>query len=133
MTFTVSDAQRVLDDSPFGQWWGFAVQEIGDGTATVRLAGRPEFFRPGGIIQGGCLMTLADVAFWLAAMTRIGEDMSAVTLETKTNFLRAATGDLVCRAEVMTAGRRVVYGTATTFDPQDRALAHHTFTYLRGG
>ncbi len=76
-------------------------------------------------------MTLADVAFWLAIMTRLGEDTDAVTLEMKTNFLRGATGDITCRAEVMTAGRRVAYGTATTTDVDGRILAHHTLTYLQ--
>src|SRR4051794_29002158 len=61
---TVAEAQAVLDESPFGPWWGIRVERIGLGTATVLLAARAELYRPGGVLQGGCCMVLADVAFW---------------------------------------------------------------------
>lgn len=128
---TLEEATKILDESSFGRWWKFVVASVEPGSVVVHLPVRPEFYRPGGIVQGGCLMTLADVAFWLAAMTRIGVDPSAVTLEMKTNFLSSAASDLSCRAEVMKYGRRIVYGTATTFGATGTIFAHHTVTYLR--
>ena len=50
--FTLENAQGVLDDSPFGQWWGFVVESVGQGTVTVRLPWRAEFLRPGNLLQG---------------------------------------------------------------------------------
>jgi uncharacterized protein (TIGR00369 family) len=76
-------------------------------------------------------MALADVAFWLALMTNTGEERMALTLEMKTSFLRPARGDLRCEAHVLRAGRRIVYGEASTFDAADTLVAHHTLTYIR--
>ena len=102
------DAQRVLDGTGFGPWWGLVVDAVDPGAAVLRLPYRREFERPGGLLQGACVMALADAAFWLAAMTSIGEELMAVTLEMKTNFLKGAKGTLRCEARVLHAGRRVV-------------------------
>jgi len=95
------------------------------------LPHRSELERPGGLLQGACVMALSDAAFWLAAMTEIGEELMCVTLEMKTNFLRGAKGSLRCQATVLQAGRRVVYGEASCFDDSAKRVSHHTLTYLR--
>ena len=77
-------------------------------------------------------MALADVAFWLALMSAVGQDASAVTLEMKTNFLRAVRSTIRSTAEVVSAGRRVVFGQAWTRDDEQRLVAHHPLTCLRG-
>ena len=128
---TLPDAQRVLDETGFGPWWGLLVDAVGPGTAVLRLPYRQQFERPGGVLQGACVMALSDAAFWIAAMTSIGEERMAVTLEMKTNFLRGAKGTLRCEAKVLQAGRRVVYGEASCFDDSLKRVSHHTLTYLR--
>jgi uncharacterized protein (TIGR00369 family) len=128
---TLEDARRVLADTGFGPWWGMVVDAVGPGTAILRLPHRPEFERPGGLLQGACVMALSDAAFWLAAMTSIGEEKMALTLEMKTNFLKGAKGSLRCEARVLQAGRRVVYGEASCFDDTLKRVSHHTLTYLR--
>lgn len=128
---TLDEASAVIAGSPFGPWWGFEVRDLSRGYATVDLPARPHHFRPGGVLQGGCCMTLADVTFWLAIMTIAGSAETAVTLEMKTSFLRAATGDLRCSGRVIMAGRRIAYGDASTFGPGETLVAHHTLTYLR--
>jgi uncharacterized protein (TIGR00369 family) len=128
---TLEDARRVLADTGFGPWWGMRVDAVGPGTATLSLPHRLELERPGGLLQGACVMALSDAAFWLAAMTSIGEEKMALTLEMKTNFLRGARGSLRCEATVLQAGRRVVYGEASCFDDSQKRVSHHTLTYLR--
>lgn len=128
---TLEEANRVITESPFGPFWGFTVSTVGSGTATVLLPARPELFRPGGVLQGGCCMTLADVAFWIAIMTRSGTTDRSVTLEMKTNFLAPATSDLACTARVVTYGRSVAFGVAETTELGGRMVAHHSVTYLR--
>jgi uncharacterized protein (TIGR00369 family) len=129
---TVEAAQRILDGSPFGRWWGYRVEEVGPGTARLLLPFQPGFERPGGVLQGGCAMTLADVAFWIAGMTVMGEDPSAVTLQMSSSFLRpAALGDLRSEARILRAGRRILYGEASVTDARGNLLTHHVLTYLR--
>jgi uncharacterized protein (TIGR00369 family) len=128
---TLQDAQRILSGTGFGPWWGFEVESLGPGTAQVRLPYRAELERPGGVLQGACVMALADTAFWLAVMSAIGEEKMAVTLEMKTNFLRGAKGSVRAEARVLQAGRRVVYGEASCFDDSGQRVSHHTLTYIR--
>ena len=127
----VTAAQKILDGSPFGPWWGFQVTEVDEGRARLRLPVRPELFRPGGVLQGGCAMTLADVAFWIAIMSVTGPDDLSVTLEQTSTFLGAARTDITREAQLLRTGRKVVYGTATVRDAKDSLIAHHTLTYLR--
>jgi uncharacterized protein (TIGR00369 family) len=124
-------AQAVLDKSPFGPWWGFRVEEVGKGTARVSLPQRPELFRPGGVLQGGCAMTLADVTCWIAIMSLFGEDDPSVTQQMTTTFLGPARTDLVCESTILRPGRLIVYGTATTTDTAGKVVSHHTLTYIR--
>lgn len=128
---TVTAAQHVVDNSSFGAWWRFEVVDVGFGSATVRLGSRPELFRPGGVLHGGCAMTLADVAFWIALLSRDGIDDPAVTFEMKTNFLRGAATDLHSTARVLSTTRRICYGEASTHDDNGSLVAHHTLTYMR--
>lgn len=127
----VAAAQRLLDGSPFGPWWGFVVEAVSEGEARLRLPFRAELQRPGGVLQGGCAMTLADVTCWIAILSIFGEDDAAVTQQMTTSFLGPARTDLLCESRIMRPGRRVVYGTATTTDADGKLVSHHTLTYLR--
>lgn len=132
-SISVADADDVLRRSPFGSWWGFETVAVETGAATLRLPARPHHYRPAGVLQGGCCMALADVTFWIALMTVHGAGDPAVTLEMKTNFLAAATGNITCTARLVSNGRTVAFGTAETVDTRLRIVAHHTLTYLRPG
>ena len=128
----VETAQRAIDGSPFGRWWGYRVEELGPGRARLLLPFQPHFERPGGVLQGGCAMTLADVAFWIAGMTVMGEDPTALTLQMSSSFLRPALlGDLRSEAKILRAGRRILYGEASVMDTKGNLLTHHVLTYMR--
>ena len=104
---------------------------VGEGEAELVLPAREDFLRPGGVLQGGCAMVLADVAVWIAVLSWYGADDQAMTQNMMTSFLRPARGDLSCAARVLHPGRRVAYATATTCDPDGKVVAHHTVTYMR--
>ena len=53
-------------------------------------------------------------------MSVMGQEDPAVTLEMNTTFVRAAQGELHSTAEVIWAGRQVVYGQAWTRDDEQR-------------
>jgi len=128
----VEAAQRIIDGSPFGRWWGYRVEELGPGRARLLLPFQPHFERPGGVLQGGCAMTLADVSFWIAGMTVMGEEPGAMTLQMSSSFLRPAVlGDLRSEARILRAGRRILYGEASVTDVAGNLLTHHVLTYMR--
>ena len=129
----VHAAQLVLDRSPFGPWWGFLVRSVGPGHAGVELPARPEFFRPGGGLHGGCAMTLADVTCWIAVLTATAADSAAVTLQQTSSFLTAARTGLRCESTLLRTGRSILYGTASTWDSAGNLVSHHTITYRQPG
>jgi uncharacterized protein (TIGR00369 family) len=134
LAVTEGQLQELLDRTPFARPFGFRVHAIGDGECTLLVPFQKSFERPGGIVSGQVFMTAADVAFWLAMMTRLGMDESTVTVEMKTNFLAAARQeDFVCRARVLKLGKRVVFGSAECAGLGGALLAHHTLTYMRAG
>jgi len=128
---TLDAARQVLAGSPFAGWWGLRVDAVGYGAAAVSLPSAPHLLRPGGVLQGASYDVVADVAMWLAIMTRNGADTPAVTVEMKTNFLRSTATDLVSTATVVHPGRRLIFGAARTVDTAGRLVAHSTLTYAQ--
>jgi len=124
--------RRLLARTPFARGFGFSLGSIGDGECTVRVAFRKRHERPGGIVSGPVLMAAADVAMWLAILTKLGVDDTAVTSHMTTAFVGAARReDFHCTAKVLKLGRRMIYGEARCVGRSGRLLAHHTITYAR--
>jgi len=78
------------------------------------------------------LMAAADIAMWLAVMTKLGKTDRSVTAEMKTSFLNAAREESFrCTARILKLGRRLIYGVAECVGSGGKLLAHHTLTYIR--
>jgi uncharacterized protein (TIGR00369 family) len=123
----------LADEIPFCAEMGLTCQAVTAGTATVRFAHDDRWTRPGGIVCGPVLMALADVAAYIAILTRVGIVPMAVTNELKINFLRPAIGhDVLARATVLKLGRRVAYAAVELIEPQapDRLVGHATTSYM---
>ena len=134
MSLAVTDAElrQVLAQASFLDQFGFELDSFADGECTLLVPFRKVFERPGGIVSGQVFMTVADVAMWLAIMTRLGASDGSVTAEMKTNFLSGAREeDFLCRARVLKLGRRLIYGVAECANREGKLLTHHTITYIR--
>ena len=131
---TESELQQILTDVAFTRNFGFRLHSIADGECAIEVPFQPAFERPGRIVSGQVFMAAADVAMWLAIMTRLGTEEVAVTVEMKTNFLSGAREeDILCRAKILKLGKRLIYGTAECVNGQGDLLTHHTLTYIRRG
>ena len=86
---SIADFEAMLRQSlPMMTAWGIEVVALEHGRASLRLAGRAEFLRPGGTVSGPVLMGLADVALYAALLGAIGPVPLAVTSNLTINFLR---------------------------------------------
>ncbi len=131
---TESELRQLLADVAFTRNYGFELQSIADGECVLLVPFQDAFERPGGIVGGQVFMAAADVAFWLAIMTKLGKNDGSVTAEMKTNFLGGARREeFLCRAKILKLGKRLIYGTAESTSRDGRLLAHHTLTYIRQG
>jgi len=131
---TESELRQRLSEIALADFYGFQLQSFSDGECTITVPFQKAFERPGGIVAGQIFMAAADIAMWLAILTRLGSADASVTAEMKTNFLSGARQeDFVCRAKVLKLGRRLVYGVAECTNQAGKLLTHHTVTYIRPG
>jgi uncharacterized protein (TIGR00369 family) len=131
---TESELRQILTDVAFTRNFGFRLHSIGDGECALSVPFQHAFERPGGIVSGQVFMAAADVAMWLAIMTKLGTSEAAVTAEMKTNFLNGAREeDFLCRARILKLGKRLIFGTAECLNGEGKLLTHHTITYIRAG
>ena len=132
LAVTEAELRRVLDEVAFTRSYGFRLQAIGDGQCTLEVPFQSVFERPGGIVSGQVFMAAADVAMWLAIMTRLGAADGSVTAGMTSAFLGAARREpFRCTAQIVKLGRRLVYGVAESVGAGGRLLAHHSLTYAR--
>ena len=102
--------ERIFHDAQFIRSMGIELTSFGKGWCETRVNGSPSLRQQHGFIHAGVLMTLADHTCGGAAASTVPEDRDVITVETKVSFLRPASGpDLICRAEVLRAGRNLVF------------------------
>jgi acyl-coenzyme A thioesterase PaaI-like protein len=129
-----AELRRILDEVAFTRAYGFRLHAIDDGQCTLEVPFQTHFERPGGIVSGQVFMAAADVAMWLAIMTRLGSRDGSVTAGMTSAFLGAARREpFLCTARIVKLGRRLVYGVAESVSGGGRLLAHHSLTYARAG
>ena len=132
LAVTKTRLRRLLSEAPFTRVYGFKVHSVAHGECTLHVPFQSAFERPGGLVSGPVFMAAADVAMWLAIVTKLGiEDMS-VTAKMTTAFLNAGREeDFFCTAKVLKLGTRLIYGTAECVTSGKKLLTHHTMTYIR--
>jgi acyl-coenzyme A thioesterase PaaI-like protein len=69
------------------------VEAVGDGTSTVSHEITARELRPGGTVSGPILMSVADVALYVAILGKLGIIPLAVTTSFTINFLRRPAAD----------------------------------------
>jgi uncharacterized protein (TIGR00369 family) len=108
----------------------FHVEEIGPGTARIRLAFREDQLRSGGTIHGPAIMALADTALYAAVLSRIGFEPLAVTSDLSIHFLRKpGPRDVIGTATILRMGRRLAVGTIAIESDGGPLVAHATGSY----
>jgi uncharacterized protein (TIGR00369 family) len=107
------------------------IEAVGPLFARVRMDFHERHLRPGGTLSGPSMMTLADLALYVATLASIGPVALAVTTSLSFNFLRkpAARG-LVAEARLLKLGRRLAVGeVAVRSQGETDLVCHATGTY----
>jgi uncharacterized protein (TIGR00369 family) len=111
------------------------VVEVGPGRVRMLAPYRDALLRPGGVITGPALMSLADAAAYALVLAHLGDRLMAVTSQLNMSFLRgAAPGDIHAEAEMLRLGRRLAVCDVRlwTESPQ-RLAAQANVTYALPG
>ena len=109
----------------------YSVEEVGPGTARMRMKAGPRHIRPGGTLSGPSMMTLADLALYVVILAHIGPVGLAVTTNLNFNFLRKPEPrDLLAECRLLKLGARLAVGEVSLFsDGVADAVCHATGTY----
>ena len=89
------------------------------------------WLRPGGIVGGPALMTLADYAVWVALLGEIGPQPMAVTVSLNINFYKPVFGgDVIAETRLHKVGKRLASGDVLMFgEDEDEPAAQASVTY----
>ncbi len=129
---TSEELAALLAAAPVAREHGFRLAGLADGTCTVDVPFTAGIERPGGVVAGPVFMAAADVAMWLAILTRLGAADRSVTTHLDSMFIGAARREgFRCTARVLKLGGRLVHGVAECIAADGRLLTHHTVTYAR--
>ena len=117
--------------SPFATLLGLAIDDVGDGKATLRLTYTPALCNEGGAVHGGAIASLCDSAMYVALLSTFGTGARLVTVDLNVSFLAAAPAglDLVAVARTIKAGRSISFGDVSVAAGA-RTVAHATLNYV---
>jgi uncharacterized protein (TIGR00369 family) len=110
----------------------FVVERLGTDGLTVRMAIADRHLRPGGTVSGPSMFALADVAIYLAVLSRLGPVALAVTTNCSIDFLRKpeAGRDLLADARLLKLGRVLAVGDVLIrSEGSDAVVARAGLTY----
>jgi 1,4-dihydroxy-2-naphthoyl-CoA hydrolase len=127
MVSTVVEAWN--EAMPFGATLGIEWLASAKNEVRGRLAHREELTTAGGILHGGAVMALADAAGAICAYLNLPDGANTVTIESKTNFLRAVRGGHVeAVARPVHVGRTIIFVETDVLDADGRLAARVTQT-----
>lgn len=109
----------------------YFVEAVGPMSALMRMAYAERHIRPGGTLSGPSMMTLADLALYVAILAQIGPVALAVTTNLAFNFLRKPEQrDLFADCKLLKLGKRLAVGEVWLRSRgSDEIVCHATGTY----
>ena len=108
------------------------VEDVGNRSATIRHDVGVAELRPGGTVSGPVLMTVADVALYVAILGEIGIVPLTVTTSLNINFLRKPSADrpIVGVCKLLKLGKSLAVGEVSLYSKGiDEPVAHVVGTY----
>ena len=101
--------RRSFDRQGFMRTVGAALESVEPGTVTITCAFENGLTQQHGLLHGGLLATLLDVACGYAALSVMPADREVLTVEFKINFLKPAKADtLAATGQVLRAGKTII-------------------------
>jgi 1,4-dihydroxy-2-naphthoyl-CoA hydrolase len=122
--------QDMLELMPFAKLLGIKVISVSKTELRATLSWREDITTTGGIIHGGALMSYGDAVGALLAFMNLPDGAGTTTIESKTNFLRAAVEgsnvNAVCKP--LSVGRQFIVVQTDLYNDKSQRLAQVTQT-----
>lgn len=129
---TMERIRQSFDKQGFMRTLGASLESVESGTVTISCAFDERMTQQHGLMHGGIIASLADVACGYAALTMMPEGREVLTVEFKINFLKPAnTARVIAVGQVVQSGRTLTVCEGTVFDEtRTRVLAKLTATMM---
>ena len=103
------------------------VESVGDNGAVLSHDIGKDELRPGGTVSGPVLMSIADVALYVAILGKIGIVPLTVTTSLNINFLRkpSAEARIIAECSLIKVGRTLIVGEVSIYSEGSRDLVAH--------
>lgn len=111
---------------------GAVLESVESGTVTITCGFDEGLTQQHGLLHGGVVASLVDVACGYAALSVMPEEREVLTVEFKVHFLKPAQTDrLIAVGQVVQAGRTLTVCEGSVFDAtRTRVLARMTATMM---
>ena len=121
-----------FDRQGFMRTLGATLETVESGTVTITCPFNEGLTQQHGLLHGGVMASLVDVACGYAALSVMPADREVLTVEFKINFLKPAKTDrVIAVGKVLQAGRTLTVCEGSVFDAtRTRLLARMTATMM---
>ena len=103
------------------------IEAVGNDSATLSHEIGINELRPGGTVSGPVLMSVADVAIYVAILGKIGIVPLTVTTSLTINFLRkpSAEARIIAKCTLLKVGRTLIVGEVSLYSEVSADLVAH--------
>jgi len=115
-----STAMDIFKQDAYAAHLGLEIVDMGAGSSLVKMEIKPFHLNGGGRVHGGALLSLADLALAVAAISR-GDYGSAISVQM--NFMKGATkGTLWARGTELSSGRSIRHYQVSVEDDEQNLI-----------
>lgn len=109
----------------------FEIVSLTADEVVVRMNVGDKHLRPGGTVSGPSMFALADVAYYIATLARIGPEALTVTTNCSIDFMRKpSASNMIAKARVLKLGRTLSVGDVLLYsEGQGAPVARANLTY----
>ncbi len=125
----IEEARRSFDRQGFMKTLGAQIVSIEKGMVRISCERKESLTQQHGFFHAGVITSIADVACGYAALTTMPKGSYVLSVEFKTNLIRAAKADkIIARGKVIKTGRTLVFCEAKITDEKEEII----FATLQG-
>jgi uncharacterized protein (TIGR00369 family) len=109
---------------PFDEFLGFEYKKIDDHHLQIRLPIKDLFVNSAGVVHGGVISSLADVAMSNLISANENGIQQALTVDLTVSFLRPAAGSyLIANAQIEKQGKTLIHADCSIFNDKQELVA----------
>ena len=119
----IEEAKRSFDQQGFMKTLGAKIIAIEKGMVKISCTKSDHLTQQHGYIHAGVITSIADVASGYAALTTMPEGSEVLSVEFKTNLMKAAKADtIIATGRVIKSGRTLVFCEAKVTDEKEETI-----------